>query len=284
MEALLPAWALLGLCFAALTTGVMLALEKYRLDGFAFAFWHKVACALGLLPFVFRYGLPADAGFYVLTALTAILYIVSDVVMFRAIPAIGAGPVSRITPASVIFGFMLWFAVDPVSFGDYLQQPLIAALIFLVLCLWVWFATHLRKCPVSMAAARAVWFTVFANVVGPVLTKKVVDAAGIPYGIYAFPFVQALMMLAFLWIFFRVKKRLKPPDLFAPRVWRIGLALGAVNSLAVVPAYTTALGFLNVFFILIAYKVMGRKNDGNVTAGLGMVACAAVLIILKSRT
>ncbi len=289
-----PQWALFGLCTAVLSASTMLMQEKFKVNGFAMAFWNKIACVSVIAPFMVYYGFPQETRFYVLIGFSALLYSISDVVFYRTIPNVGAGTVSRILPASVIFSFLLWFVIDPASFSSYLQRPAIAALIFLTLCLWVYFATHLRKCAVSMKAARTIWFVLFASVVGPLLAKETTNSTDIVHGIYGYAFIQALMMI-FVWtVFFYVRKPVTSSVLLSRHACRYGLMIGCVNALSNVlgvialykvdnPAYTSAVGFLNSVFILLAYAIMGRKNDGNVIAGIGMVACAAFIIILKAQ-
>jgi hypothetical protein len=289
-----PSWAFFGLCTAVLSAATMLMQEKFKINGFALAFWNKIACVIALTPFIVYYGFPHEIMFYVLMGLSAVMYAVSDVVFYRTIPSSGAGTVSRIMPVSVIFSFLLWFAVEPASFNNYLQRPVIAGLIFLVLCLWVYFATHLRKCAVSMQTARKVWFVVLAAIIGTALAKEITNATNIEQGMYGYTFVQALMMVIVWTFFFYARKPVTSSVIFSRQALRYGLLIGFVNTLSNVlgvigiyrvdnPAYISAVGFLNAVFILLAYAVMGRKNDGNVIAGIGMVACAAVLIILKAQ-
>jgi hypothetical protein len=293
MNMIFPQWALFGLCTAMLSALSMLLQEKFKVNGFALAFWNKIACVTVTTPFVIYYGFPHEIRFYVLMGLSACMYAISDVVFFHSISRVGAGTISRILPASVILSFLLWFAIEPASLGTYLSKPVIAVLIFLVLCLWVYFATHLRKCAVSMKAARTAWFVIFAATVGPLLAKETTNSTDITHGLYGYAFVQALMMILVWSFFFWARKPLTSSILLSHQVWRYGLMIGCVNALSVVlavvalyhvdnPAYTSAVGFLNSIFILAAYALMGRKNDGNVTAGIGMVACAATLIVLKS--
>lgn len=289
-----PQWALYGLGTAVLSAASMLLQEKFKVNGFAVAFWNKVATVGITTPFVIYYGFPQEIRFYVLLSVSSLLFAISDVVYFSGISKAGAGTVSRVLPASVIFSFLLWFIVDPSSFHDYLQRPVIAALIFAVLCLWVYCATHLRKCAISMKAARTVWFVIFSAIVGPLLAKEVTNSTDIGHGIYAYPFVQSLMMVIMWSFFFWARKPVTSAILLSRGAWRYGLMIGCVGAVSVIlnvasiyhvdnPAYTAAVSYLNTFFILLAYAAMGRKNDGNVAAGIGMVACAIALIILKAQ-
>ena len=289
-----PLWAFCGLGIAALSATAMLIQERFKVDGIAIALWNKIVCITAMVPFVIHYGLPHEIRFYVLMACSALIFAVSDVIYFSGISAAGAGTISRLLPVSVIFSFVLWFAVEPHSFLPYLQKPVITALIFLVLCLWAYSASHLKKCAVSMKALRTIWFVIFANIIGPPIIKGALDSADVVQGIYSYPFVEGLMMLSIWSIYLYVRKPMKISVLFSRPVWRGSLLFGTVNAIGMVvvalgfgradnPAYITALEFLNSFLILLVYTATGRKNDGNIIAGIGMVACAAILIILKAQ-
>jgi hypothetical protein len=49
------------------------------------------------------------------------------------------------------------------------------------------------------------------------------------------------------------------------------------------PAYIPAIKFLDTIIIMGVYALWGRKNNGNLIAGFGVVACAAALIVLKAQ-
>jgi hypothetical protein len=289
-----PQWAFFGLCTAALSATAMLIQERFKINGIAIALWNKIVCVIAMVPFIIHYGLPHEIRFYVLMALSALIYAISDVIYFSGISAAGAGTISRLMPISVIFSFLLWFAVDPPSFLPYLQKPIITALIFFVLCLWAYSASHLKKCAVSMKALQKIWFVIFANIIGQPIIKGGLDSTDIIHGIYGYPFVEGLMMLSISTIYLYARKPVTISVLFSRPVWRGSILFGAVNAIGMVagalgfdhvdnPAYITALELLNSFLILLVYTATGRKNDGNVIAGIGMVACAAVLIILKAQ-
>lgn len=291
---ILPAWAFFGLLAASLSALMMLLQERFRLDGYALAFWCKVTCVLAMLPFVIVNGLPQAPLFYLFLGLGAAMYAISDVFFFRAIPRVGAGVVSRILPGAVILSFLLWFAVRPELIGKYMAAPVESGLIFLVLCLATWLAAHLRKCPVSMAAVRALWFVIFAATIGPVLAKLVTMQADIAQGPYAYVFVEGLMMLTLWSVFFIVRRPVPVSVMFARETWTRGMMVGCVMAAMVLvnviafyhidnPAYIPAIKFLDTVIILAVYAATRRKAEGNLWAGLGVVFCAAALVVLKAQ-
>src|SRR3954468_19756635 len=98
-----PSRAAYGLCNSALSASNMLTQEKFKVNGFALAFWNKVACVIMMTPFVIYHGFPHEVRFYIFMSMSAVLFAISDVVYFSGITKAGAGTVSRVLPAAVIF-------------------------------------------------------------------------------------------------------------------------------------------------------------------------------------
>lgn len=273
---------------------MMLLQERFKLNGYALAFWNKAACFLITVPFVIIHGLPSAPLFYVFLALTAVIYAISDVVFFSSIPKSSAGAVSRLVPSASILSFVLWFAIDPELLDKYLSSPVITLLIFTTLCLFAFFAFRLKKCNVTMETLRNVWFVIFAATVGPIFTKLTTYYAPMEQAIYAYVCFQALMMMV-LWLAYLFIRKPVSPSMFFSRVnWQYGLIIGSVSAAAILlkftsffyvdnPAYIPAIIALDSVFILFFYKLRGRKIEGDILSGLGIVACAVALIVLKAQ-
>lgn len=272
---------------------MMLLQERLKVNGFALAFWNKVACILFMAPVMAYMGLPDSPVFYALVAGQAMLWVVSDVVFFTAIPKVGAGPVSRLLPLSTIATFCLWFLFDPGLFGQYLQTPWRSLAVFVILCASVGFAVRLKRCPVSWAAMRMIWFVLFAAVVGPIGFKLVARHADISQGPFAFVVCEAVVMVG-CWILWWMVRRPIPADvLFNRDAARAGLAIGSVSSVMVAanfaavhyadnPALIHGIRITDAAMILLVYKAIGKREDADVKAGLGIVACAILIIVLKA--
>ena len=285
-----PLWFFFGLGSAFISAGMMLTQERLRVSGFAAAFWGKASCALLMIPFMLILGFPQDPLFYMYLGVTSVLYAISDVFFYESIKKTNAGAVARMLPCSVIFNFLLWFAVDPALLQKYLNAPIIAASIFLVLCMWAGFAMRLKKCPHARRTIGAVWFVMVAATIGPLFTKAVTLHANVGQGPYAYVFCQALMMMAIWAVYLSWRK---PASLMTRAAWQGGMAVGVFNAGATLlatiayyyvdnPAYVTALRFLDSVIILGVYAMLRRKMEGDIAAGLGVVACAAALVILKT--
>jgi hypothetical protein len=273
---------------------MMLMQERLQVNGYALAFWIKAACIAVAFPFMIMHGIPSSPLFYFYLFLSAILYAVSDVVFFSSIPKTSAGAVSRLIPAASIIGFILWFAIDPSLFTTYAAQPAISGMIFITLCLFAFFAFRLKKCTVTMKTLRDIWFVIFAAVVGPLLTKLTTFYADMNEARYAYVFFQALMMMVLWLVYLFIRKPVPLDTFFARSTWQRGLIIGVVASGMVLtkftsfyyvdnPAYIAAIISLDSVIILGAYKFWGRRIEGDVISGLGIVACAAALIVLKAQ-
>ncbi len=288
-----PVWAVFGSASAVLSATMLLVQERFKVNGYVMAFWCKVVCATALIPFVIVQGLPRDPLFYAYVCSGAVIWAVSDVIFFNSISRAGAGAISRLIPASVIFSFLLWFAVEPGLLDKYFAVPVRSGLIFLVLCLFAFSAAQLKKCEVSMRALRMIWFVLLAAVVGPLLTKKATLHAPLAKGPASYVFVEALSMMTLWLLYYAVKKPVSRAAFFEKQAWQGGIIVGSAMVLMVAldimayyyvdnPAYVSALNLLDSVLILLFYRFIKHKDKGNIRAGLGVVACAIALIILKA--
>lgn len=288
-----PLWAVFGLISASLSTGVMLTPEHAKLPGFVMAFWNKVACALFALPFVLYFGVPDDPVFYGILIAQALLWAISDVIFFGAVPVVGAGVISRIMPITVIITFFAWFLLDPATLQKYLETPYLSAGVVAALCASVYFALRLKQCPVSWRAIRMVWFVIFAATAGPIAQKILIGRSPVAQGPFAYVFFEALAMLGFYGLYALWKRPVAMADFINKPALRAGFSVGLFSFLMLAsnvtalryvdnPGLLPAVKFTDSFIILVIYKLTGRKEDSDVLAGIGIVICAAAIIVLKA--
>jgi len=290
-----PLWAAFGLTSAALSAIMMLAQEKLKVEGFALAFWNKVGCFCIMLPFAIYFGFPHQWQFYALVAAQAVLWVISDVLFFRAIPKVGAGVVSRILPISVIFTFFLWFLFDPALAKTYMETPWKSLGVVACLFLSVYCAMRLRHCAVSWQAVRLLWFVIFAAIIGPIGFKLITQHVEIAKGPFTFVVFEAAVMI-FLWLLWYALAKTKPVEravMLSAHAIKSGFLIASVSSFMVAsnfmaiayvdnPGLLPAVKFLDAFLILVVYRVVGKKEDADIWAGLGIVFCAVMIVVLKS--
>jgi hypothetical protein len=288
-----PVWAVFSLFCAASSALVLIIPERVKCDGFALAFWNKVAAFVFMIPLVLWQGLPGQWEFYALVAAQAMLWVVSDVIFFRALPKVGAGVVSRILPISVIVTFVLWFFFDHALLREYLKTPWRSLFVCAALCGSVYFAMRLKKDPVSWGAIRMIWFVLFAAVVGPLMYKVVTKYATIEQGPFAFVMFEAFVMVSVWSVYYAVKKPVSAAVLFSRESLKGGAMVGAAMTLVSLtkfaamhyvdnPGLVPAVKYIDAIIIMAYYRAIGKTERADVVAGLGIVGCAAVIIVMRS--
>jgi len=288
-----PLWAVFALLCAASSALVLIIPERARCDGFALAFWNKVAALIFMIPLVLWQGMPSQWEFYALVATQAMLWVISDVIFFRALPKVGAGVVSRILPMSVIATFCLWFLFDHALFREYLSTPIRSLLVCVALCGSVYFVMRLKRDPVSWAAIRMIWFVLFAAVVGPLMYKFVTKFATIEQGPFAFVLFESIVMVTVWSLFYAVKKPIPTSVLFSKESLRGGVMVGAAMSVVSLtkfaamhyvdnPGLVPAVKYIDAIIIMAYYRAIGKVEKADVVAGLGIVFCAMAIILLRS--
>jgi hypothetical protein len=287
-----PVWAIFALLCAASSALVLILPEQLKCDGFALAFWNKVSAVVFMAPLVLYAGMPENPIFYALVALQAMLWVVSDVIFFRALPVVGAGVVSRILPASVIMTFCLWFLFDPALLSKYLETPVRSGLIFAALLGSVYFAMRLKKCAVTWQAVRMIWFVLFAAVVGPLIYKLVTREAPIEQGPFAFVFFEGLVMISLWSVYYAWKKPVGAEIIFSRQALKAGAMVGGALTLVSLtkfaamhyvdnPGLVPAVKYLDAIIVMGYYRMIGHVEKADVAAGLGIVVCAAGIILLR---
>lgn len=293
-------WITLGLLSALISIGVPLVQESRRGHPLAVSIWNKIGVVAFMTPVVFWMGgLPDDPQFYIFVAISAIVWSISDVIYFRTIMDTGAGVVSRLLPSAVILSFVGWFFLDPSLFIKYMQHPLQGFVLFAIVVAATVFAMNLKSCPISWKGIKLIWFVILAAAFMPLLEKIIMgqgsqgSQGGISKIPFAFIFVQALMMIGIWAIFAVVKKPISRQVFFTETSWKTGLLISVFSTLALCarftalqyvehPAFLSVLLFTDAFWILLYHRITGRKDHSNIWAGMGIVVCAAALVLVKS--
>lgn len=289
----LPLWIILGFAASLLNTAIPLIQEKIKADGFAVAYWVKISVVTISLPIVLYTGWPTDPGFYLITVLSAVIWCINDIIYFRTIPIVGAGVVSRILPASVVISFLVWFLFDPALLIDYLERPWQAAALASIVLLSAFFSVMMKSCPVTWQGIRMIWFVVLAAAIGPLIDKLSLGYAPAAEAPFAFMFAQGAIMLIFWSIYGFIRKPLRRDIFFSRASLTCGLSIGVVASVKLMlkfvalihcehPALLSVILFTDALWIIFYYRLTGRQDHSKIWAGLGLVGCAAALVLVKS--
>jgi uncharacterized membrane protein len=286
-------WVGLGLLAALANTGSPLVQEKFKGDAFSVAIWVKIGAVVLTLPFVIYFGLPTEPKFYLFAAISGVIWAISDVIYFRAVADVGAGVVSRLIPSAVLFSFLIWFLINPDLLSKYIDNPIQGGGILLVICCATFFAMNLKSCPISMRGFQLVWFVILAASIGPLVEKISLGDTPKPQMPFAFVFVQALMMIGMWGIYATIKKPIDRSVFMLKSSWKTGLLISLFTTTALClrftalqyvehPALLSVLLFTDAFWIILYYRLTKRQDNSKIWAGLGLVGCAASLVLIKS--
>jgi hypothetical protein len=289
----IPSWALFGFIASFAMVTNMMFQERFKINGYTLVFWNKVFITAFIAPFAFKVGLPDNPWFYASMIVQSIIYCYSDVNFANSVAKIGSGLVSRITPIGVIFSFFLWLAISPEQFYSYLQHPLVSLGILTAILLATISASFLKRCPVSRESIKMVWPCILATSIGPTLTKITLDQTTLAQATFSYIFIQGIIMSSFWFVYFLIKKPVSSEIFFKPSNIKAGILVGIFSCIVMLfktramvltdnPAYISIIMYTNAIWIILIYKMIGRKEDANIWAGLGVVFSAILLIFFKS--
>lgn len=286
-------WITLGIVAAIVSSGIPLVQEKHKGNPFAVAIWVKIGVALLTLPFVLYFGLPDNPRFYIFAGLSAAIWSISDVIYYRSVSEVGAGIVSRVLPSAAILSFLVWFMINPDQLQKYLDNPIQGGLIFLIIIVASLLAMLMKKCPVSWRGLQLVWFVLMAAAIGPLVEKISMGDTPKMQTPFAMTFIQAVMMLGFWAVFALIKRPISLTTFTLPTSWKTGLMISTFMTVVLCarftalqyvenPAFLSVILFTDSLWILLYYRLIGRKDDSKIWVGLGIVGCAAALVLVKS--
>ena len=286
-------WITLGILAAIVSSGIPLVQEKHKGNPFAVAIWCKIGVALLTLPFVLYFGIPTEPRFYIFAGISAAIWSVSDVIYYRSVADVGAGVISRVLPSATILSFVVWFMINPAQLDKYMENPIQGGLIFLIIIAASLFAMLMKKCPTSWRGVQLVWFVLLAAAIGPLVEKISMGDTPSIKAPFAMTFIQAVMMLGFWAVFAAIKRPITRDVFMLPSSWRTGLLIGCFMAVVLCarfaalqyvehPAFLSVILFTDSLWILLFYRLTGRQDNSKIWAGLGIVGCAASLVLVKS--
>lgn len=291
-------WAFYAFAAALAMTSIPLLQEKFKADGIALTFWIKVFVTLSALVPVLHYGLAVPPMFYVYTLVTTVIYIISDIVYFRSVPHIGAGMMTRLLPSSVLITFVLWMVIEPQRVDAYISKPWIGAGTCALIIAFVFCAMRVKRCPVSWQGVKRIWPVLASASLGPIITKMALNeaaanAAHENVATFAYMFVQSGMTVALIGLYHLVRRPIPTAVMFERNAIRTGFIIGIAIAAMLFfktkalqltdnPAYVVMVFFTDALWVMLIYRLIGRKEQGDIRAGIGIVICAALLVLLKS--
>lgn len=291
---MIPLWFLLALAASGFAALGMYMHQRLNAPTMASVVWLKIIALMISIPALITFGLPDHPMFYVLTGLAAVVWCVNDLIYFEAVKQHGAALLARLSPIGLILAFFAWFAVKPDLLQSYMADMprfigVCAALGLTVAC-----AFFIRRCAFSWAALKAIWFVIIAAVIGTFLIKSAVDYAPANQSVFGYLGFEAGCMLVFYGVYMTVTRRSTIGALFTPAAIRTGGLVGLCLVMAVIcrtyaqknadhPALVNMISMLDVIWLMVMARMSGWKDDSNKLAGLGIIAAAIMIAVMRIR-
>ena len=291
-------WILCGLASALFSTAGAILSERTKVPGTILAPWFRIVSVIACLPFVAHLSLPTAWQYWALVLASAVLGGLNDVVIFNSIQTIGAGATSRFRRTSILLTFIIWLIISPALLLHYLDNPAVGIAVLATHVLAVVFALRLKKDDTSWTALKMLWFPIMAAAMLPILSKLSFEyVPNATQGVFSYLFIQSsAVMLGFgLAGLVRNGWRHAVPglkSLGANGAWKTGATISLIFVLGLMckhygyslvenPAYISVLLLTDTIWVLLYHKLSGIKDKTDVVSGMGIVACAAALILIQ---
>ena len=180
----------------------------------------------------------------------------------------------------------------------YEANPLHTLGILIALGGCIYFSMALRHCTVSASAMRALILPISGYAVNIIIAKYAFDITPFHDGVFYYMLVQCLTAIPFILcyslfsqnpvvkiekqVFFSRKTFM--PCFYIFLLWMAHMIMkNYANTITPNPSYVAALILTCPVWVMLAYKIVGHKEDANVKAGLGIMASAILLALLNLR-
>lgn len=294
-------WIILAILAGILSAAGILLNQYFKLPGLLLVLLSRVFTFLFLLPMAFFIDWPTSPVYYIAVIITGVTGGLADIRAFNVTAKLGGGVVTRLIPLLVPVTFITWFLFAPSQIHDYLAHPINSFGIILALSACVYFASRLQStCTISKSALRLMAPTILAYGLNGALAKLALNNANAHEGVYGYIFIQTAVVLLstsfyYLWQGKRsaLADKISFKDVQRKTLWlacglasffwmtHMGCKMYAFSAIDN-PAYVNAVVLLAPIWVILFYKIIGHKEQANISAGIGILASTIALVLLTA--
>lgn len=287
-------WILLALLHSFTSLGFFVFADFSKLKGLPLMFWLRVFGTIFLIPVIFILPPPTNPIFYLTVIGTSLIFCYTDVKFVGLSSEKGAGLSTRLETFTVWVVFILWTLINPDLLNKYLENPIKFLGIVFSIGACCFFSLRLKNCAISWDAVKKIFPAVCLGSVGFILGKIAVNTSPINIGVWYYVLFQAGLSFVLYSIFICFDSWKNPEKYEAkPIANKRAIFFGFIMSVSFLinmvvkyyaiwavenPAYVSMIGMLSPFWVVILYKLIGRKENLDVISGLGIVLSCALLI------
>lgn len=291
-------WLFFAVVASISQAGLALVNEKFKVSPVHMLFWMRVILLIVLFPVALFITWPTDPLYYLFVAICAFIFAYSDLVRFGVVAKAGAGTVTRLDPLTVGITFVIWTVLSPSLLSSYMDYPVRAGCIVLSLVGSIYFALRLRRCVISRDALHQMTPVLVLGAFGIVIGKFAMMHATLVSGVIGYVFLQCVIVVVSYVVMMNVPylaRRLPHRDMLSGIRKKVVLLAGGWMAgawlmhtpfkwmaITVVenPAYVTMVGLTAPLWVILFYKMTGRKEKSDVWPGIGIIVCVAVLVMV----
>ena len=295
-------WIVLAILAGIISAAGMLLNQYFKVPGLLLVLLSRFFTLSLLLPMAFFITWPTSPVYYAAVIVTGLTAGFADIRTYNVTAELGGGVVSRLIPLLVPVTFVTWFIFAPSQLTDYLEAPVKSLGIITALSGCVYFASRLQStCHISKDALKWMTPTILAYGLNGAMAKLALNNAPVNAGVYGYVFIQTILVIipTAYYCFHKEKKRGKDhPDSYIPHINKKLLVAAGLASFFWVthmaskmyaftlidnPAYVNAVVLLAPIWIILFYKIIGHKEEANITAGIGILISTIFLVIMTAK-
>ncbi len=301
IEMLLTSWVFWAIISSLMVPVTLLYVEFKSPDTHSAVFWRGLGAGIVLLPVIFLFHLEADIIFWISSLIASCLSVYASYTFMQINKEHGSGITSRVFPLASILTFILATLISPTLFKTYLQNSTIFIGLLLCICASVFFGLKINKCTISRIAYKKALPSLCLISCTSIIMKFAFEHANDAGALY-YALIQS-WVIAFMTLFFNKEDKkiarfsFRNPSKALNRAKKhtlFGLIFGLIVSFATIArgysfhyadnvSYPMVLSLMSSFWILIAYKAIGHKENVAIWPGIGIVISAIVLTILTGQ-
>ncbi len=268
--------------------------QHWQLNGRGLVLFSRAFMALFLVPGLFFITWPTAPLFYLLSALNGVIVCYSDTRIYNLVSKYGGGSISRSLPLSVVWVFVIWVVISPMTLSGYIARPLISLGLLSSIILCVICTIKMRQGPLDREVLLEMAPVLIAFGSVDIINKMAMDMAPNYHGIYLYIFIQSTALLLSFYAFSRYDKNfLTVFNWRDQRYIKAGLVLFLTSVAYIIfkntafvfadnPGYVSTVLLLSPVWITLYNKIIRYPDQTNIRYGLGIVLGVILLTIFSS--
>ncbi len=268
--------------------------RRSKVDTLAMLFWLRVITVVTLARVAYIIGLPTSPLFYITIIIFGVLVTYTDFLFFHFTRHNNPAIAVRLLKPTVIITFLLWFVFDPALLHRYIDHPIRAIIIVMLLIAAVILASRLKQRTVTRSAFIQLWPVLCSASIYPIVSKYILIGVDPWVGAVGVSFITSVVVLVALIIVQITTDKIPTSALLSTDTMKAsalittpsllgGLALVMAFQAAAHPAYVSVIMMVVPVILSIVGRMLGDPDSGNRRAGFGLLLIAALIVVLQIR-